>query len=79
MLLQDTLGGDFEILAASGDSTALVFLWKTRSRPIGVRVCPVAQFNFFSTVFAPCAWTMVASWKEDSGRQPPLITPENEG
>ena len=45
MLLQGTLGGNFDIFAASGESTVL--LWKTRSRPIGVRVCPVAQFNFF--------------------------------
>ena len=34
MLLQGTLGGDFDIFAASGESTAWV-LWKTRSRPIG--------------------------------------------
>ena len=27
------------------ESTAWVLLWKTRSGPIGVRVCPVAQFN----------------------------------
>ena len=79
MLLQGTLGGDFDIFAASGESTAWVLLWKTRSRPIGVRVCPVAQFNFFSTAFDPREWTMVVFWKEDSGRQPRLITPENEG
>ena len=79
MLLQGTLGGDFDIFAASGESTAWVLHWKTRSRPIGVRVCPVAQFNFFSTAFDPREWTMVVFWKEDSGRQPPLVTPENEG
>ena len=50
---------------------------KPRSRPIGVRVCPVAQFNFFSTAFDPREWTTVVFWKEDSGRQPQLITPEN--
>ena len=33
MLLQGTLGGDFDIFAASGESTAWVLLWKTRSRP----------------------------------------------
>ena len=70
MLLQDTLGGDFDIFAASGESTAWVLLWKTRSRPIGVRVCPVAQFDFFSTAFDPREWTMVVFWKEDSGRKP---------
>ena len=78
MLLQGTLGHDFDIFAASGESTAWVLLWKTRSRPIGVRVCPVAQFDFFSTAFDPREWTMVVFWKEDSGRQLRLITPENE-
>ena len=38
--------------------------WKTRSRPIGVRVCLVAKFNFFSTAFDPRAWTMVFSGKK---------------
>ena len=79
MLLQGTLGGDFDIFAASGESAAWVLLWKNRSRPTGVRVCPVAHFNFFSTAFDPRAWTMVVFWKEDSGRQLPLITSENEG
>ena len=41
MILQGTLGGNFDIFAASGESTAWVLLWKTRSRPIGVRVCLV--------------------------------------
>ena len=45
MILQGTLRGNFDILAASGESTAGVLLWKTRSRPIGVRVCLVAQFD----------------------------------
>ena len=53
MLLQGTLGHDFDILAASGESTAWVLLWKTRSRPVGVKVCPAAQFDFFSTAFDP--------------------------
>ena len=57
MLLQGTLGYDFDIFAASGESTAWVLLWKTRSRPIGVRVCPVAQFDFFRTAFDPREWT----------------------
>ena len=35
---------------------------ETRSRPLGVRVCPVAQFNFFSTAFNPRAWTVVFSF-----------------
>ena len=46
MILQGTLGSNFNIFAASGESTAWVLHWKTRSRPIGVRLCPVAQFNF---------------------------------
>ena len=79
MILQGTLGGNFDVFAASGESTAWVLLWKTRSRPIGVRVCPVAQFNFFSTAFDPRAWTMAVLWKESLGRQLQLITPENEG
>ena len=54
-------------------------LEKTRSRPIGVKVCLAAQFNFFSTALDPRAWTMVVFWKEILGRQPQLITPENEG
>ena len=76
-LLRGTL--DFDIIAASGESTAWVLLRKTRSRPIGVRVCPVAQFNIFSTAFDPCEWTLAVFWNEGSGRQPQLITPENEG
>ena len=72
MLLQGTLGEYFDIFAASSESTAWVLLWKTRSRPIGVRVCPVAQFNFFRTAFDPRAWTMVMEY---SGCQ--LLTPEN--
>ena len=57
MVLQGTLGCDFDIFAASGESIAWVVVWKTRSRPTGVRVCLVAQFNFFSTSFDPRAWT----------------------
>ena len=77
MLLQGTLGGDFGIFAASGESTAWVLLWTPRSRPIGVKVCLAAQFNLFSTAFDPREWTMVVFWQQDSGRQPQLITPEN--
>ena len=78
-LLQGTLGHDFDIFAASGESTAWVLLSKTRSRQIGVKVCPAAQSDFFSTAFGPREWTMVVLWKEDSERQLRLITPENEG
>ena len=35
--------------------------------------------TFFSTAFGPPARTMVVFWKDDSGRQPSLITPESEG
>ena len=79
MLLQGTLGGNFDIFAPSEESTAWVLLWKTRSRRIGVRVCPVAQFNFFGAAFDPREWTMAVFWKENSGHQPQLITPENQG
>ena len=64
MILQGTLGGIFDIFAASGEFTAWVLLWKTRSRPIGVTVCPVAQINFFSSAFESRAWTLVVFWKE---------------
>ena len=79
MILQGTLGDNVDIFTASGESAAWVLLWKTRSRPIGVKVCPVAHLNFFSTAFDPRAWTMVVFWKENLGRQPQLITTENEG
>ena len=72
MLLQGTLGGDLDMFAASGGYTAWVFFWKNRLRPIGVRVCLLAQFDFFSTAFDRRAWD------NDSGRQLRLITPENE-
>ena len=79
MLLQGTLGGNFDIFAASGESTAWVLLWKTSSGPIGVKVCLLAQLNFVSTAFDPRVWTMVVLRKEDSGRQPQLMIPEIEG
>ena len=53
MLLQGILRSNFDIFAASGESTDWVLFWKTRSRPIGVKVCPVAQLHFFSTAFTP--------------------------
>ena len=65
--------------AASGETTAWVLLWRPRSRPIGVRVCPVAQLHVFSTASDPQKWTMVVFWKEVSGRRPQLIVPENGG
>ena len=46
---------------------------KTRLRPIGVMVCPVAQLNFSSTAFDPRKWTKVVFKMKDSGRQPQLI------
>ena len=79
MSLQGTFRHDFDIFLASGESTAWVLLWRTRSRPLGLRVCPVAKFDFFSTAFDPREWTMVVFWKEDSGRQLRTITPDNEG
>ena len=44
-ILQGTPGGNFDIFAASGETTAWVLLWMTRSRPIGVRTCTVFQLN----------------------------------
>ena len=78
MLLQGTLGEMFDIFAASEKSTAWSLHWKTRSKPIGERVCPVAQLNLFSTAFGPREWTMVVFWNEKSGRQLQLIARENE-
>ena len=46
---------------------------------MGVKVCPVVQFNSFSTSFDPREWTMVVFWKEDSGFQSQLNILENEG
>ena len=46
---------------------------------IGVRVGPVAQHNFFCTALDPLQWRVVVFWKENSGHQPQLIRPENEG
>ena len=77
-ILQDTLRDNFDIFAASGESSAWVLLWKTRSRPIGARVCLVAQFAF-SAFHLIRVRGLVVFWKETSGRQPQLITLENEG
>ena len=52
--------------------------WKIRSRPIGVRVSFVAQFDFFSTAFDPREWTMVVLWKEDAKGQVRLFFPASE-
>ena len=35
MILQSTLGGNFDIFFGQGEYTAWVLLWKTRSIPIG--------------------------------------------
>ena len=79
MIHQGTLDGTFDIFAASGECTTWVLLWKTRSRPIGVRVRPAAQFSFSSTAFDPRARVDNGSVLERNfGRQPQLITPENE-
>ena len=77
MILKRTLGGNFDIFAVSGESTALSAPldnpFKTNWRE------GLYLFNFFSTAFDPRAWTMVVFWKENLGREPQLITPENEG
>ena len=75
MLLHGTVGGNFYIFAASSGCS----LRKHRSRPIGALVCPVPNSIFFGTAFDPRVWTMVVFWMGDSGRQPQLITPENDG
>ena len=70
MLLQGTLGDDFDIFAASGESTVWVLLLKTRSRPSGVMVCPVAQFNFST----PHLTRVRGQWL-CSGRKIPDVSP----
>ena len=80
MLLQGTVGHDFDIFAAGGESTAWVLLWKTpfkTNRRDGLSCSPIQLF--FSNAFGPREWTMVVFWKEDSGRQLRPITPENGG
>ena len=79
MIRQGILGGNFDIFAASGESTAWILLWKTHSRPNGVRVCLVAQSNFSSTACDPRAWTMVEFWKHNLGRPSQLIAPFENG
>ena len=56
MLLQGTLGGHFDIFAASGEFTAWVLLWKTRSRPIGVSEGLSCSSNSISSVRARGHW-----------------------
>ena len=68
--VKGTLNGNLDIFVASGESAAWVLLWKTRSRPIGVRVCPVSQSNF-SVPHLIRVWTMVMFRKEDSGTSAP--------
>ena len=80
MLLHGTLGHEIRHLSRPavnplpGCSSE-----KPVQRPTSARVCPAAQFDFFSTAFDPREWTMVVFWREDLGRQFQLITPENEG
>ena len=78
-LLQGTLGGDFDIFAASGESTVWVLLWKTRSRPIGVRVCLVAHFNFSTPHLARVRGQWLCSGRKILDVSPNLIILENEG
>ena len=56
-------------------STFLENPFKTNWRE-GVSCSPK---HFFSTASDPREWTTVVFWKEDSGCQPKLIVPENEG
>ena len=78
MILHGTVGSNFDIFAASGESTAWVLLWKTRSRPIRVRGCPVAKFGFSAPHLIRERGQWLCSGKKKSGRQLQLITLENE-
>ena len=75
---QGTLGGNFDIFAASGESTAWVLLWKTPLTSNWREGLSCSPIQFFGAVFDLRLWTMVVFWKDDSGRQPKLNTPENE-
>ena len=77
-ILQGALGGNFDIFAASGESTAWVLLWKKPFKTNWCEGLSCSPIQFFFTAFDPREWTTVVFWKEDSGRQPQLITPENE-
>ena len=70
MLLQGTLGHDFDIFAASG---CIHCLGAPLENPVQ------DLFDLFSTAFDPREWTLVVIWKEDLRRQLRLITSENEG
>ena len=72
VLLQDTLGGDFDTFAPSGEFHCLENPLKTNWR----EGLSCSQIQLLSTAFDPREWTMVVFWKEDSGRQPQLITPK---
>ena len=68
--LQGTLGGNFDIFAASGESTAWVFLLTTRSRPYwreGLSCSPIQLFQHC----IPREWTLVVFWKENAGTSAP--------
>ena len=77
MILQGTLGGNFDIFAASGESTAWVLLWKPVQDQLawGFVQQPTSTF---STPHLTRVRGWLCSGKKIWGRQPPLITPENE-
>ena len=77
MLLLGTLGSDFDIFAASGESIASS--GKPVPRPIRVRVCLVAQFDFSAPHLIRVRGQWLYSGRKFRDINSPLITPENGG
>ena len=77
MILEGTLGGNFDVFAASGESTASVF-GVPLENPFKTNWREGLQPNsmFFRPAIDPREWTMVVFWKENSERQLQLFTPE---
>ena len=74
-----TSGGE-SIFAASGESTAWVLFWKTRSRSIGREGLSCSPSQLFQhRIWSARVDNGLRYGKENVGRQPHLITPKNEG
>ena len=80
MLLQGTLGGDFDVFAASGKSTAWVLLWKNPFKTNwreGLSCSPIQLFAAGHLIRVSGQRLYSGRKTRDVSRQ--LITPENEG
>ena len=78
MLLQGTLGSDFDIFAASGESTA--FLWKTRSKTNWREGLSCSPIRFFQhRIRSACVDNGCILEGRFGTSALHLLTPENEG